>query len=170
MEKWKPVLEYEEYYEVSNLGRIRCLSGNFKGRIRSPKVNRNGYLSVALTKKGERKTFNLHRIGYAAFHGKLEIDDLIHHQDEDKLNNRLKNLRKTTRSKHKQIHASIGESTRFKQKYFFNKKEIINLYENHSTTEIAKLKNCHPKTIERFIKRHAGSLYNRYKHSSRNNH
>ena len=73
-EVWKPVKGYEEYYEVSNLGRVRSLdrkiilSGKRKGQIRiySGKnlkpLESQGHLSVQLQKCGSRMNIGLGRL------------------------------------------------------------------------------------------------------------
>lgn len=57
-EVWKAIKGYEEFYEVSNLGRVRSLDrltnnpmGTFirKGKILKPNINRGGYKFVLLT-------------------------------------------------------------------------------------------------------------------------
>ena len=59
-EIWMPIPDYEGFYEVSNLGRVRSVdrevadrSGRvriFKGKVRKPVMNRGGYLLVLLYK------------------------------------------------------------------------------------------------------------------------
>lgn len=73
----------------------------------------------------------------------------------NKIDNRIENLIIVTRSEHKKLHhPKIGIKTRLQQQYFFNKKEIINLYlDLKSTFKIAKIYNCNQKTIERFLRK-----------------
>ena len=48
MEIWKPILNYEGFYEVSNLGRVRNKKGNIlKDRYKTPMR----YRCVVLNKK-----------------------------------------------------------------------------------------------------------------------
>jgi hypothetical protein len=42
----------------------------------------------------------LHVLVWASVHGLPAPGDLVHHEDEDKLNNRLENLQKTSRAAH----------------------------------------------------------------------
>ena len=62
----------------------------------------------------------VHRLVYLTFIEEIDEYDLIHHKDEDKLNNHVDNLEKQTRSEHKITHLEIGGDTRFKVKYKFN--------------------------------------------------
>lgn len=63
-EIWKPIEGYENFYEISNLGRIRSLdrltSNSFgafvrKGKILKPGINRTGYKYILLTDKNKKK-------------------------------------------------------------------------------------------------------------------
>ena len=61
-EIWYAVKEYENLYEVSNLGRIRSLPRNTtKGFMLNPDICR-GYERVTLFKNGSRKRDTVHRI------------------------------------------------------------------------------------------------------------
>ena len=50
MEVWKPIEDYENLYEVSNLGRVKSLKYG-KEKILKPRKNSCGYLMVTLCKK-----------------------------------------------------------------------------------------------------------------------
>lgn len=159
-EVWKDVPSYEEFYSASNTGRVysKRQQREIKGSL-----DNGGYYTISLYNGFTIWKQRRSRIVYRTFKGELSEFDLIHHKDENKLNDSVSNLEKTTRSSHKLIHNSIGERTRFQIKHLLNEKEIIALYENHTTTEIAKMKGCHQKTVERLIKRVTGSLYNHYR-------
>lgn len=60
-EIWKDIEDYEGLYQVSTLGRIKVISGRFKGRIRKLKVDRHGYECIALFNDGLRKDYFVHR-------------------------------------------------------------------------------------------------------------
>jgi hypothetical protein len=161
-EIWRDVPGYEGFYKASSFGKVCSVRS---GRLLKGFIRKEGYLQVTLSVKGIKLKNDIQRIIYRTFKEPISTEDLIHHVDEDKLNNHINNLEKTNRSDHKKIHNSIGVDTRFKRKHFFDDKEIIALYENHSTTEISKMKGCDQKTVDRFIKRVAGSLYNHYRSS-----
>lgn len=97
-EIWKPIKEYEGYYEVSNRGRVRgldrILSNNYRwpGRIMKFKTNRYGYYSICLHKNGIKDERRVHRLVMEAFVGPLPVKGHTRHLDGNKLNNCLENL------------------------------------------------------------------------------
>ena len=104
METWKDVLDYEGFYQVSDLGNVKSLErkriqphGGI--RIYPEKLIatsfRGDYLKVELCKDGVRKTISVHRLVYEAFNGKtnLQIDHII---EGNKTDNRLCNLQSVT--------------------------------------------------------------------------
>lgn len=93
-EIWKPILNFEGLYEVSNLGRIRSL-GNYthKGtHIKKPTKTEKGYLKIQLYKDGKRFSFRVHRIVAEAFISNPNNLPEVNHKDENKLNNSVANL------------------------------------------------------------------------------
>ena len=97
-EIWKPIKEFEGYYEVSNMGRVRSL--NYK-RTGKKKILKNiedykGYLEVGLTKNGKRKQFKVHRLVAKAFIPNPENKPCIDHINTIKSDNRVENLRWVT--------------------------------------------------------------------------
>ena len=112
-EIWKPVVGYEEFYDVSNLGRVRN-KGWRHGQRRSnviikQRIQRGGYISVKLSKDKKRRSFLVHRLVYEAFNrtlpkfefkGKGHCDEVweINHIDENKQNNRIENLELVTKT------------------------------------------------------------------------
>jgi len=111
-EVWKPVVGYEEFYEVSNLGRIRNKGRrpgqHYSNIIMKQRHNKGGYLTIALTNGKEKKIYMIHRLVYEAFVGILpkfehkgkghcgEVWE-INHKDENKQNNSLDNLELVTK-------------------------------------------------------------------------
>lgn len=93
-ETWKPVKGYEEFYAVSNLGRIKSL-GNDKSRkekFLKPAKDGWGYFQVTLFKDGKRKRFKVHRLVASAFIPNPEGFEQVNHRDENKINNCISNI------------------------------------------------------------------------------
>ena len=102
-EIWKPIKDYEGWYEASTLGRIRSVKRTFtdkKGRVRtfeehilSPaKTSQKGYLGVMLCKKGEYKTKKVHRLVAETFIENPHNLPEVNHKDENTQNNAVDNL------------------------------------------------------------------------------
>lgn len=101
-EIWKPVVGYEELYEVSNIGRVKSLprfaqSGNKKRRFNScilaTQTNNKGYTSVTLWRNGKGTRYNVHRLLMRAFVPNPNNHPHIDHINAIKTDNRLENLR-----------------------------------------------------------------------------
>lgn len=93
-EFWAAVVGYEGDYEVSTMGRIRSLKTD---RQLATKVSQQGYLCVHLWRDNKRTTAVVHRIVTAAFLGPRPQGLEVCHNDGDKLNASLSNLRYDTR-------------------------------------------------------------------------
>lgn len=101
-ERWLPVVGYEGYYEVSDLGRVRSLdrvvhyppsrshlngyARLWKGQVLLPSSDKRGYRSVNLCRDGEVTTCSVHRLvleahvgpchpGWVACHGEAGVSD-----------------------------------------------------------------------------------------------
>lgn len=110
MEKWKPITVWKDgkfydftgYYEVSSEGRIRSVdrvveSSNgskrfFKGMIRKPITDKEGYQLTSLWCGGKGGLFKIHRIVAEVFIPNPDYLPLINHKDENKANNKVSNL------------------------------------------------------------------------------
>lgn len=108
-EIWVDTLEFPDYYEVSNLGRVRR-KANSPCRYKDAKVLRQKVQRVAtpylqVTLKNERlsevrrgaKTVYVHSLVCAAFHGPRPEGLQCCHNDGNPQNNRPENLRWDTR-------------------------------------------------------------------------
>lgn len=102
-EIWKDIDGYEGYYQISNFGRVKSLArfvfnkdGSLqrfkKETIKSPKLDKDGYLKVTLSVNGNNKTFPIHRLVANAFlqNGNSELE--VNHIDLNRKNNRIDNL------------------------------------------------------------------------------
>ena len=118
-EEWKDIKNFEGYYQVSNLGRIRSLDRYviankhggkklLKSRImKTTKVKgRDGdnshYLCVNLRKEGKNKVCMVHRLVAEAFIPNPDNLPVPNHIDGNKSNNIVTNLEWTTYSENNQ--------------------------------------------------------------------
>lgn len=102
MEIFKDIENYEGYYQISNLSRIKSLrrlaknhsgfSKVLKERYLNPCISKTGYYVVDLKKDGVRKTLKVHRLIATAFISKEEGKDFINHKNGIKTDNRIENL------------------------------------------------------------------------------
>lgn len=108
-EQWRPVVGYEGFYEVSDLGYVRGVERIVRAKLGSerrqravelrPAINGNGYYSVRLTKDAVGRSYTIHRLVLEAFVGPCPYGMEGCHNNGDRLDNRLDNLRwDTTRA------------------------------------------------------------------------
>lgn len=113
-EIWKDILGYEDYYQVSNLGRIQsktrvvpCKGGKTRvspGKIRKLFLNEKGYVITTLSKENKLATFTVHQLVAQAFIPGFVKGMEINHDDGNKANNRDTNL-EISNASHNQLHA-----------------------------------------------------------------
>lgn len=89
MVEWRDIEGYEGLYMVSDQGDIFNCSRNSLMKLRK---DRKGYLLVGLTKKGNQKTYRVHRIVANAFINNIFKKPQINHLNEVKHDNRVDNL------------------------------------------------------------------------------
>lgn len=170
-EIWKPVKGYEEFYEVSNLGRIRNLprlmTNNFgtfirKGKIKNLKPSSRGYVKTTLTdKNGKGRSELLHRIVAQAFIPNPDNLPMVNHKNGIKHDNRVENLEWCDDS-HNSRHAIDTGLTRVRkgEEIYFAKFSdyqvwlIKHMYHSDSMTitEITNMLGCNRRTISDIIK------------------
>lgn len=99
-ERWVPVHGWAEFYEVSDLGRVRSLDridtlGRRKrGRILRLQKHPGGYRGVSFCGNGVKdKRYFVHRLVAAAFHGPPPDGYHACHGNGDPADNRASNLR-----------------------------------------------------------------------------
>lgn len=101
-EIWKEIENYEGYYEVSNLGRVKSVDRfvldtlgrlqHRKGKLKAQTLNQDGYLTVKLSKNGVDEKIAVHiLVGKAFVDGYFEGAE-INHKDFDRTNNVFTNL------------------------------------------------------------------------------
>lgn len=110
MEEWKDIAGYEGRYRVSSAGKVLSLAS---GRTLSPNPDRKGYFGVNLYKgsRDSRKRIPIHVLVATTFIGPRPEGMDICHNDGDKTNNYVENLRYGTRSEN--IVDSVNHGTHF---------------------------------------------------------
>lgn len=100
-EKWKDIINYEGYYQISNFGNIRSLDRKIrfnkgysikKGKMLKPILNKKGYYKVSLSKNQKEKRFFIHRLVAIHFIENPLSKEQVNHKDGNKKNNRVDNL------------------------------------------------------------------------------
>lgn len=88
-EIWKDINEYENIYQISNLGRVKSVK---KGIIKKPSVLPRGYLRIGLSKCGKVKYYSIHRLVAEAFIPNPFNKPCVNHKDCNTSNNNVDNL------------------------------------------------------------------------------
>lgn len=100
-EIWKDIDGYEGLYQVSNIGRVRSLTRNRRGRNNAPNPIQGrilkqhicfGYCYISLCKNRKYKGFRVHRLVATAFIPNPDNLPQVNHKDENKTNNCVDNL------------------------------------------------------------------------------
>ncbi len=122
LETWKPVVGFEDLYEVSDLGGVRSLDrvgvgGRLlRGKILRACVGKRGYRQVSLFRVGEPSAQRkIHVLVLTAFAGPRPLNLDGCHNDGDKSNNSFANLRWDTRSSNhedKRAHGTLPIGTK----------------------------------------------------------
>lgn len=117
-EIWKPVVGYEDLYEVSDHGRIRSLGreltykdgrrGRLPGKMRKISNHNQGYSIISFRRDGVAKTSLVHRVVLEAFVGPCPEGMEACHRDGDRKNNQLSNLRWDSSSENNLDKGRIG--------------------------------------------------------------
>ena len=118
-EEWRPVVGWDEIYEVSNHGRVRSKSryvrsrGSGKrlvpGRIRKLQTHKQGYRMVSLRQDGTQSFRLVHQLVLEAFIGPRPGGMVACHNDGDPTNNHVDNLRWDTQSAN--LHDAVRHGT-----------------------------------------------------------
>lgn len=92
-EVWKPVVGYEEFFHISNMGRLKTLPRQrVTERIKMPKPNGNGYMMHDFCIGNKHKYKYIHRLVAEAFLPNPESKPEIDHKNTNRADNRLCNL------------------------------------------------------------------------------
>ena len=109
-EKWKPIAGYEDYYQVSDKGRVRSLNRciilnngtlyHRRGKVIKPVQNqKNGLMQVMLIVHKRYKLHYVHRLVAAAFLENPYDFPLVSHKNGNDTDNRATNLEYISRSR-----------------------------------------------------------------------
>jgi hypothetical protein len=103
IEIWRPVVGFEGYYEVSNLGVVRSVTRRIsregrqgdltkQGQILQGFVTPKGYVRLQLVRDGQVKNCMIHRLVAEAFLPNPENKPEVNHKDGNKQRNVVDNL------------------------------------------------------------------------------
>ena len=159
MEIWKDVPGYENFYQVSSIGRIKSLPrrGRKQSRILKPTYDRKGYLGVDLFKDKERKRCRVHRLVALSFIPNPENKPEVNHIDGIKTNNVIENLEWNTTSEnlnHRDENDLVNNKGEDNYRAILNEKQVLEIKHTLSKESgygllkrLAKQYRVHPNTI-----------------------
>lgn len=112
-EEWRPIIGFEQSYEVSSFGDIRSITrlierpngnGSFlkESNLLKQYITPKGYLRLQLQYNGKCKNLMVHRIVAEAFLENKELKPEVNHIDGNKTNNKINNLEWVTSSENQQ--------------------------------------------------------------------
>lgn len=102
-EVWKPIKDYEGFYEVSNKGRVRSVDRiDLRGRRRKGKIiSINSIQQVMLSRNGKKRNCLVQKLVVDAFLEKPQSDEKLIHVDGNPKNNCVENLKWEKKAKRK---------------------------------------------------------------------
>jgi hypothetical protein len=163
-EQWKPVVNFEELYEVSDRGRVCRISFHNNHvkhksiqRLLKPKYQYNRP-RVDLCRDDKKKTVFVYRLVLEAFVGPCPGGFEAAHLDGDSMNCVLSNLKWATHSEnegHKKLHGTVYQGTRNKMSKLDPESiRTIRSYRREGATlrEIGELFGVSPSCIDSIMK------------------
>lgn len=158
-EQWRPVVGYEDYYEVSNLGNIRRKKSKRLRKIDYAPI----YPTILFSVKEKHTTYRVHRIVAKAFLKPIEGKTHVNHKDGNHSNNRVDNLEWCTQ-KENNLHSFrvLHRKSPFcyivpwnKKIYDEDLKIIVDLYsKGEKIIDISKRFGIHESTLRKRIKQY----------------
>lgn len=104
VEEWRPILNYEDIYEISSFGRLKSLARTFKTgvghtgsrtvstRLKSLCLNSDGYVKCSISKNGVNKTKSIHILVFDTFNIRDESKPEVNHKNGVRCDNFYLNL------------------------------------------------------------------------------
>lgn len=130
-EEWRPAKNWEDYIEISNMGRVRSVDRTVdmsnggtrfcKGQPLNPHHDKDGYFRVSLKYQGRCKNVQVHRLVAETFLPKVDGKDCVDHINGIRDDNRLENLRWCTNLEN--VNFPIAHKNR--------RQSVINSYKNN---------------------------------------
>lgn len=134
MEIWKDIKGYEGVYQISTLGRIKCLSRKVLSKkrktgnnertiseyIRTPETTKMGYQRITLSLSGKNVRFSVHRLVSIEFIPNPDNKPCVNHKNGIKWDNNIQNLEWVTYSENER-HSYDVLKKNAKKKQLFNK-------------------------------------------------
>lgn len=165
-ELWRPVVGYEDYYSVSNCGRVMATSNpkrtNVCEKLLSLKTSNKGYSTLGLCIHKNRKDVFVHRLVAEAFIPNPENKPYVNHIDSNPSNNKVENLEWCTHSENMQHAWKFGNAKAMHEKDEIHPnskmdedkvREVRRLYyeEKMGQIDIAKMFNVNKNNISAII-------------------
>ena len=172
-EIWKDIPEYEGFYQISNLGRVKRKKRNVNSfiqksgfraisdRICKSQDNGKGYKQIYVSINNKRKLFYIHRLVAIYFIENPDNKPQVNHKDGNKSNNVFNNLEWCSRIeniKHaieKKLINAKGENSKnakLTEKQVLAIRRLNKINPKFNKTKVAKKLNVRDTTIHKIIK------------------
>lgn len=101
---WETIISYPDY-EITNYGKVRS---KITGKVLRGGNNGVGYVCFSLRSDKNTRIERAHRLVIENKIGRrLKTDEVVHHINENKLDNRIENLELMTREEHTSHHSNL---------------------------------------------------------------
>ena len=101
---WETIISYPDY-EITNYGKVRS---KITGKVLRGGNNGAGYVCFSLKNNNNIRIERAHRLVIENKIGRrLKTDEVVHHINENKLDNRIENLELMTREEHTSHHSNL---------------------------------------------------------------
>jgi len=159
-EVWLPVKGFESSYSISNMGRLKRLSGqikragwydlNLQEKLINPSKDRKGYLLTFLTQNRNRTKVYIHRLVAIHFVPNPHNKPDVNHKQGVKDDNRYTELEWVTHSENMK-HSSVHGFHRFGERHpksVLSESQVVEIFNSkESERSLAKKYNCSRATI-----------------------